>query len=192
MTPKKTKGPAEQIEQWPLERLKPFKKNARVHSADQVAKIAKSIREFGFVAPVIAQPDGTLIAGHGRILAAHKAGIKQVPVLVVSGWSADKISAYVLADNKIALDASWDDDILRAELAALSQTDFDVTLTGFNDAEILKIIQADLSNESSETSGGGSDADEEQIECKCPHCDHVFKASFVAVKAPKSSRGKKS
>ena len=100
--------PADKVERWAIDRLIPYARNARTHSDEQVAQIAASIREFGFTNPVLVDEEGTLIAGHGRVLGAHQLGITDVPTMVARGWTPAQIQAYRLADNKLALNAGWD------------------------------------------------------------------------------------
>jgi ParB-like chromosome segregation protein Spo0J len=133
------------IELWPLDRLKPFARNSRTHSAAQVAAIAKSIQRFGFTNPILATEDGTIIAGHGRTLAAKSIDAAAVPVIVVDGWSEDDVRAYVIADNKLALDAGWDEAILKLELGELAEKGFDLDLTGFKEDDLNELFgEADL------------------------------------------------
>ena len=114
-----------------IEKLKPYENNARTHSEEQVEKISRSIKEFGFINPVLIDSDFGIIAGHGRVLGAKKLGMKEVPCLFVEDLTDEQKRAYILADNKLALDAGWDDEILRQEIKALADLDFDVSLTGF-------------------------------------------------------------
>ncbi len=132
--------PADQTERWPLARLAPYQRNARTHSDEQVAQIAASIQEFGFTNPVLVDETGTIIAGHGRVLAARKAGLPDVPVMVARGWSEAQIRAYLLADNKLALNAGWDTATLALELGELQAMGFDLALTGFSDDEIAELL----------------------------------------------------
>src|SRR3569833_945514 len=104
--------PADRVERWPIERLIPYARNARTHSAEQIDQIAASIREWGWTTPVLVAEDGTIIAGHGRLLGARKLGIKQVPVMVATGWSEAQKKAYALADNNLGLNAGWDEKLL--------------------------------------------------------------------------------
>ena len=138
--PANTSWPADKSERWPLARLAPYERNARTHSDEQVAQIAASIQEFGFTNPVLADETGTIIAGHGRVLAARKLGLDDVPVMVARGWSEAQIRAYLLADNKLALNAGWDTDTLALELGDLQAMGFDLALTGFSDAEIADLM----------------------------------------------------
>ncbi|MDR1364784.1 MAG: ParB N-terminal domain-containing protein [Oscillospiraceae bacterium] len=116
-----------------IEKLKPYEKNARTHSDEQISKIAKSIEEFGFINPVLIDADLGIIAGHCRVLAAKQIGMKEVPCLFVEDLSETQKRAYIIADNKLALDADWDFDILKIELEDLKNLDFDISLTGFDD-----------------------------------------------------------
>ena len=111
--------------------LKPYKNNARTHSEEQVDKIVRSIEEFGFINPVLIDGDFGIIAGHGRVMAAKKMGMTEVPCLFVEDLTEAQKRAYIIADNKLALDAGWDEHILQIELAELQDMDFDITLTGF-------------------------------------------------------------
>lgn len=125
-----------QIEMMPVDRLIPYIRNSRTHSADQVAQIAASIVEFGFTNPLLTGGDGVIIAGHGRLLAAKHLRLAEVPVIVLDHLSEAQRRALVIADNRIAENAGWDDEMLRAELVALREEDFDLDLLGFDDAAI--------------------------------------------------------
>jgi DNA modification methylase len=133
---KEQSWPADRPERRKVADLIPYARNARTHSPDQVAQIAASIREWGWTTPVLIDEDGGIIAGHGRVMAAKKLGIAEVPVLVASGWTEAQKRAYVLADNKLALNAGWDNELLKVELGEIKALDFDVTLTGFSLDEI--------------------------------------------------------
>lgn len=124
--------PADQVERRSVESLIPYARNARTHSEAQVAQLAASIREWGWTVPVLIDESGTLIAGHGRVMAARLLELTEVPVMVARGWSEAKTRAYVLADNKLAMNAGWDEDMLRAELEALTDAGFNMALTGFS------------------------------------------------------------
>ena len=128
------------IELWPVERLVPYAKNARTHSDEQVAQIAASIIEFGFTNPILVDSNAGIIAGHGRLLAARKLALAEVPVIVLDQMSAIQRRAYVLADNRLALNASWNDELLAEELAALQAEDFNVGVIGFTDAELTSLF----------------------------------------------------
>src|SRR5690606_17732530 len=128
--------PADKVERKSVSALVPYARNARTHSEEQVAQIAASIREWGWTVPVLVDEDGGLIAGHGRVLAARKLGIADIPVMVAAGWTEAQKRAYVLADNKLALNAGWDAELLALELSDLQAFDFDLGLTGFSDDEL--------------------------------------------------------
>ena len=131
-----TNWPADKVERRKIGDLIPYARNSRTHSDAQVAQIAASIREWGWTMPVLIDETGNIIAGHGRVMAAQKLGLDDVPCMTASGWSEAKRRAYVIADNKLALNAGWDDEMLRVEFGELRDLDFDLTLTGFDDAEI--------------------------------------------------------
>ncbi|WP_334308053.1 site-specific DNA-methyltransferase [Anaerotignum sp.] len=120
----------------PIDELIPYANNARTHSKEQITKIRSSLREFGFVNPVLIDKDKNIIAGHGRCEAAKAEGIKEVPCVMVEHLTEAQKKAYIIADNKLALDAGWDNEILAVELESLKDLNFDVELTGFNAAEI--------------------------------------------------------
>ncbi len=128
--------PADKVERRPIDTLLPYARNARTHSEAQIDQIAASIREWDWTAPVLATKEGTIIAGHGRVRAARKLGFTDVPVMVATGWSKAQIKAYALADNKLALNAGWDEELLSLELAELREIDFNIDLIGFADAEL--------------------------------------------------------
>ena len=125
--------------------LKPDPRNARTHSKRQVAQIAASIREFGFANPILVDADGMLIAGYGRLLAAKAIGLGVVPTIELAGLAEAQVRALRLADNRIALGAGWDRDLLRLELADLSalDLDFDLAVTGFSAGELAALLDRD-------------------------------------------------
>ena len=131
-----------------IDRLIPYANNARTHSAEQINKLRASLREFGFVNPVIIDSEYNVIAGHGRIEAARLEGIKEVPCVLVDYLTEAQKKAYILADNRYALDAGWDEEMLRVEIEALQGMDFDLSLTGFDDTEIADLF--DTGNEAKE------------------------------------------
>ncbi|MBT9291838.1 site-specific DNA-methyltransferase [Prosthecodimorpha staleyi] len=120
--------------------LFPYARNARTHSDEQVAQIAASIREFGWTNPILIDDDGGIIAGHGRLLAARKLGMVEVPTITLAGLSETQKRALVIADNKLALNAGWDDELLAVELQALIDEGYEAAITGFSDAEIERLI----------------------------------------------------
>ena len=128
----------------PIEKLVPYINNARTHSPEQITKLRSSLREFGFVNPVIIDKDFNVIAGHGRITAAKEEGIKEVPCVFADYLTEAQKKAYILADNRMALDAGWDDELLRIELEELQGLDFDLALTGFDDKELASLFNTDV------------------------------------------------
>src|SRR5690606_27930248 len=131
-----------QIEHLAPSALRPYKGNARTHTKAQIRQIADSIERFGFTNPVLISDDQEIIAGHGRVQAAKLLGMTTVPVLRLSHLTAAERRAYVIADNKLALNAGWDQDILAIELQALVDLDFDIGLTGFSLAEVDLVLDA--------------------------------------------------
>ena len=135
--------PADAVERRPVAALVPFARNARTHSDEQVAQIAASIREWGWTVPVLIDEVGTIIAGHGRVMAAQRLGLTEIPVMVAAGWSDAKRRAYVIADNKLALNAGWDEQLLRLELGELKGLGVDLGLTGFGELELDGLLTGD-------------------------------------------------
>jgi DNA modification methylase len=123
-----------------VEKLIPYARNARTHSDAQVAQIAASIKEFGFVNPILAGPDCVIIAGRARLLAARKLGLTEVPVIVIDGLTENQRRALVLADNKLALNAGWDDEMVRLEIDALQNADYNLDILGFEDDELALLL----------------------------------------------------
>ena len=119
------------LENIAIEKLIPYARNSRTHSDDQVAQIAASIKEFGFTNPVLIDKEDGIIAGHGRVMAARKLGLKDIPCLRLGHLSETQKRAYVIADNKLALNAGWDTEMLKVEFADLKEQGFDLELTGF-------------------------------------------------------------
>ena len=142
--------PADAIERRSVAALIPYARNARTHSPEQVAQIAASIREWGWTTPVLIDEEGGIIAGHGRVLAARSLGIKDVPAMVARGWTEAQKRAYCLADNKLALNAGWDTELLKVELAELAALDFDMPLIGFSGDELSDLMQSGEAQERAE------------------------------------------
>jgi DNA modification methylase len=132
--------PADRVERWPIERLVPYANNARLHSEADLNKLAAAIRKWGWTVPVLVDEEGNLLAGHGRVAAAPRAGVTSIPVIVARGWSEEEKRAYRLADNQLAARASWDPDLLRNELQELGFADFDLGLTGFEPDQLETIL----------------------------------------------------
>lgn len=132
--------PADKIKRRKVDALVPYARNARTHSNEQVMQIAASIKEWGWTNPILVDEDGGIIAGHGRVLAALKLGIKDVPTMTASGWTDAQKRAYILADNQLALNAGWDMDLLKVELADLDDMEFDIDLIGFDGDFLANIL----------------------------------------------------
>jgi DNA modification methylase len=126
----------------PIERLKPYPGNARTHSNAQINQIAASMKEFGWTNPILVDADDGVIAGHARLLAAQKLGMKEVPVIVLAHLSEAQRRALIIADNQLALNAGWDEELLRVELAILHEGDYDLHLLGFDDVELARLLEA--------------------------------------------------
>lgn len=152
--------------------LIPYARNSRTHDDAQVAQIAASIREFGWTNPILVDGDNGIIAGHGRLLAARKLGLDEVPCIELAGMTDTQRQAYIIADNKLALNAGWDNELLAVELNDLNTVDFDMSLLGFDAAELSLAmgLGADFQP--------GTEADQGRLDEKapieCPACGHEF------------------
>jgi site-specific DNA-methyltransferase (adenine-specific) len=140
----KTHNPADKVERWSIDKLTPYARNSRTHSDEQISQLAASIKEWGWTTPVLVDEDGSIIAGHGRTLAAQRLKMTEVPVMVAKGWSDAKKRAYVIADNKLAMNAGWDNEMLALEFSELQGVDFDLNLTGFTADEIAALMPVEL------------------------------------------------
>ncbi|HQK35893.1 MAG TPA: ParB/Srx family N-terminal domain-containing protein, partial [Spirochaetales bacterium] len=130
----------ERLEKVNIDNLVPYARNARTHSKEQILQLRASLREFGFVNPVIVDKDLNIIAGHGRVLAAKEEGITEVPCVFAEHLTEAQKRAYIIADNRLALNAGWDIEMLSVELSELQGVDFDLSLLGFDDAELNKLL----------------------------------------------------
>jgi DNA modification methylase len=130
----------ERFEKVSIDRLVPYARNARTHSKEQILQLRSSLREFGFINPVIVDKDLNIIAGHGRIIAAKEEGVTEVPCVFAEHLTEAQKRAYILADNRLAMNAGWDEQMLSVEIADLQAADFDVSLLGFDDAELNKLM----------------------------------------------------
>ena len=137
------------VEYRKVEALIPYARNPRTHAESQIAKIAASIVEYGWTNPILVDGDNGIIAGHGRLAAARKLGLDQVPVIELAHLTVAQKRALVIADNRLALDAGWDEEMLALELAELSDVGYDLALTGFDDAEIEALLTGEVSDEDS-------------------------------------------
>jgi ParB-like chromosome segregation protein Spo0J len=131
---------AERIELWPIEKLRPYERNPRTHSEAQVDQIAASMVEFGWTNPVLVDEQGGILAGHGRLLAARRLGLAEVPVIQVEHLSEAQKRAYLIADNQLALQAGWSEELLAEELAWLRDESFDLDLIGFDASELERLL----------------------------------------------------
>jgi ParB-like chromosome segregation protein Spo0J len=145
------------VEYRKVEALIPYARNPRTHAEAQIAKIAASIVEYGWTNPILVDGDNGIIAGHGRLAAARKLGLDQVPVIELAHLTCRAETRLVIADNRLALDAGWDEEMLALELAELSEAGYDLALTGFEDAEIEALLTDAVTDE---PASAGRDADE--------------------------------
>ena len=168
---------AQKIEHWPLDRLVPYDRNARTHSSEQIAQIAASIQEFGFTNPILVDGKDGIIAGHGRLQAARELAMDTVPVVVLDHLTPAQKRAYVLADNKLALNAGWDDDLLAEEITALQLEDFELSTLGWSDSDIADMLDPEGINEPAKEYEGSQEYGEDEFsefEHKCPRCGFEF------------------
>lgn len=149
--------------------LIPYARNSRTHSDAQVAKLAASIREFGFLNPIIVDGQNGIIAGHGRVMAAQKLGLETLPCIEAAHLTEAQRRAYVIADNRMALDAGWDDDLLKIELQDLDGEGFDLTLTGFDIGELTVLFDEPNFEPGTEEDQGKLDELAPKM-VTCPHC----------------------
>jgi DNA modification methylase len=151
------------VERWQIDRLIPYVRNARTHTEEQVAQVAASIIEFGWTNPILVGADGVIIAGHARLLAARKLGMTEVPVIVLDHLSETQRRALVLADNRLALSAGWDEEMLRVELDSLKADSFDLDLVGFTDAELEDLLRDPETANDGLTDPDAIPSDQEQV-----------------------------
>ena len=158
-----------------VEKLIPYARNSRTHDDEQVAQIAASIREFGFTNPILIDAENGIIAGHGRLLAARKLGMTKVPTIQLDHLTATQKKALIIADNKLALNAGWDNEMLALEFEELEIENFNIDLIGFNEEDIKSLKNNVNFNPATEDDQGKLD----QLEPKwidCPHCGKEFDA----------------
>jgi ParB-like chromosome segregation protein Spo0J len=156
----------DRIELWPIDRLRPYERNPRTHSDEQVDQIAASMVEFGWTNPVLVDGQGGILAGHGRLLAARKLGLPEVPVIRFEHLSEAQKRAYLIADNQLALQAGWSEELLAAELAWLRDERFDLDLVGFDATELERLLAL---------AGGDSESADAEDEVPEPPADPVSK-----------------
>jgi ParB-like chromosome segregation protein Spo0J len=157
----------------PTADLIPYARNSRTHSDAQIAKIASSIREFGFINPVVTDGKNGIVAGHGRVMAANKLGLKEIPCVEASHLTEAQKRAYVIADNRMALDAAWDNDLLKIELQDLDAKGFDLALTGFDIGELTALFDEPSFEPGTENDQGKLDELAPKM-VRCPHCGQDF------------------
>lgn len=178
----KTQWPAATVEMVPTAELVPYARNARKHPAEQIRQIMQSITRYGWTIPVLVDEERTLIAGHGRVIAARRLGIEAVPTMTARGWSAEQKRAYALADNQIALNAEWDDEILRGELRALEEAGVPLVDVGFSQAELARYLE--MPAEADEAPAAPKEANVAAVELKIgPFSAVVPRAKWVAWEA---------
>ena len=140
---KATKAKPLEIEVIETHKLVPYAKNSRTHSKEQITQIATSIEEFGFTNPVLIGESEDIIAGHGRVMAAKELELNKVPCIRLKHLTEEQKKAYVIADNKLALNAGWDENLLKQEIESLQEIDYDISLTGFSEMEIDELLAAE-------------------------------------------------
>ncbi len=161
------------IHLWPLDKLVPYDLNPRTHSEQQVRQIADSIIRFGFVAPILVDEKAGIIAGHGRLDAAKYLNLEQVPVVKLTGLSDALKRAYLIADNRLAENAGWDDDLLTGQLKSLAEDDFDLSVLGFTEDE-LKNLAIDINFEADELDDQAQLDETKPKNVTCPKCGYEF------------------
>lgn len=157
----------------PVADLIPYANNARTHSPEQITQLAGAIKEFKFTNPVLIDPDGGIIAGHGRVMAAQKLGMVDVPCIILDGLTKAQRKAYVIADNKLALNSGWDTQLLNLEIESLKELDFNIDLLGFGDDELAG-LSPDFEPATEDEQGQLDELDPKWIDC--PHCGKEFDA----------------
>ena len=160
-----------------VDKLSPYARNARTHSDVQIAQIAASIKEFGFLSPVIISKDNTILCGHGRFYAAQKLGLEKIPCIQEDHLTEAQKRAYILADNKISQNAGWDEELLKVEIADLQGSDFDVALTGFEDYEITDLFAVEKPTTEKVVKNKEYDEEvfgDEEFEHECPRCGFKY------------------
>jgi ParB-like chromosome segregation protein Spo0J len=167
---------SQEIENISTADLIPYARNSRTHSDEQVAQIMASIREFGFCNPVLIDGEGTIIAGHGRVMAATRMKLETVPCLRLTHLTDAQRRAYVIADNRIALNSGWDSELLANELSDLHADEFDMAVLGFDADELAKLLEMEdnTQDEEPDSSSKEIDPDDFEMQCKCPRCQFEF------------------
>lgn len=162
------------VENLAIDSLIPYAKNSRTHSSEQVAQVAASIKEFGWTNPVLIDEAGGIIAGHGRVMAAKTLGMVDIPCIRLSHLTEAQKRAYVIADNQLALNAGWNDELLAFELGELKDEGFNLALTGFDDGTIEKLLSELNQPKESPRKTKEINPDNYQMGCRCPRCGFEF------------------
>lgn len=157
-----------------INKLIPYANNSRTHDDAQIAQIAASIKEFGFTNPILIDKDDSIIAGHGRVLAARKLNLKAVPTIKLEGLTETQKRAYIIADNKLALNAGWDNDLLMVELDALNNADFDMAILGFYPHELETALELNKKIENLDSQANEINPDSYNMNHTCPRCNFEF------------------
>jgi ParB-like chromosome segregation protein Spo0J len=165
--------PADNVIRRKVSALVPYARNSRTHSPEQIGQIAASIKEWGFTTPILVDADGQIIAGHGRLLAAQKLGLNEVPTMTAEGWTDAQKKAYVIADNKLALNAGWDIEMLKIEMQDLEADGFDLLISGFDIGELTAMFDEPNFDAGTEDDQGKLDQLDPKI-VQCPHCGQDF------------------
>jgi|TARA_R100000900_G_scaffold23512_2_gene18703 hypothetical protein len=183
--------PASKVDSRPIESLVPYDRNPRMHPDSQIEQLANSIRQWGWTVPILIDDASNVIAGHGRLEAAKRLGMEAVPCVVASGWTEDQRRAYVIADNKLSENSAWDDGLFYRELTALSEANFDLSLTGVEGFEVVDFqpnvdpsfspynvddvsLDRASDNMTSQINGIQNGKAEQGTEVMCPHCAETF------------------
>lgn len=153
------------VERWPIDRLMPYARNARTHSDEQIAQVAASIAEFGWTNPILVGPDNVIIAGHARLAAAKRLEMSEVPVIVLKDLTPAQHRALILADNRLALNAGWDEELLKVELASLADDDFNLDVVGFSDKELDELLSDCSVEGDDEEDDAVAEAPEKPVSC---------------------------
>jgi ParB family transcriptional regulator, chromosome partitioning protein len=174
MTEQNNKWPADKVQRRSISDLVPYSNNSRTHSDKQIDQIAASIKEWGWTIPILIDEQNGIIAGHARVKAAQKLKIKDAPCIVAAGWSKAQRKAYVIADNKLAENADWDEGLLALELEDLTEFGFEIDLLGFDHGELIELF----SDESIEQNSTSKEIDPSSFNFKrqCPRCGFEFEA----------------
>jgi ParB-like chromosome segregation protein Spo0J len=162
------------VENLAIDSLIPYAKNSRTHSSEQVAQVAASIKEFGWTNPVLIDEAGGIIAGHGRVMAAKTLGMVDIPCIRLSHLTEAQKRAYVIADNQLALNSGWNDELLAFELGELKDEGFNLALTGFDDGTIEKLLSELNQPKESPRKTKEINPDNYQMGCRCPRCGFEF------------------